>query len=516
MVGDKMTTYSTYKPSNKGSAVGLVVLFLALFVGGAAISWLYLTLNSVIPIIYLRILFAVGAGFGMGAIGSLAVKKFKLRAPIIAVVVTVAALLFVTYLKWSIYVANDYKKYFYDDLEDIHATDLLSAFQQDITEEQAERIIAQCELLEGFSFDDDMLSAMGTDSATMSAALHFLRPLGDNFGEIYRTLYGETVDEIMDNAELIKRKQNISLYKYLYEERELPTRSTFWLMAHPGTLMQDIKDINEVGRWSIRNRRYGGYRNTDDYNAVNGIILWLVWLGELLILCAPAVSMVYTTSNAPYIEGEDDWAVTDKNPPNFMFEDNYPDKQASMGIVKSEIIKNPEYLFSMKAISVIDLVPDRYYKVTFSHSKYYDEVYITVTYSVMTNPRKNQRNNTDIIKFMRVDADYLATLYGIFDQPVPPLCQGHNRAEDVKKQNNARNDALAHGIPLSPQRPKSTGAEAIFDEPSIFAQAKAQQETDSYAQQELEKEKSSNGGVGEMDGIDTSKLDLDNIDFSKM
>ena len=92
-----------YKPSDKFSVVGLLLMILCTTLAGMAISFVYLKVNSVCPVVYLCVLMAVLFGAAMGGVAYFFIKKFKLRSPKMVIVSLCVALLFTTYFKWALY-----------------------------------------------------------------------------------------------------------------------------------------------------------------------------------------------------------------------------------------------------------------------------------------------------------------------------------------------------------------------------------------------------------------------------
>ncbi len=518
-----------YKPSNKFSVVGLVLMFLSMLAAGMIMSWLYLVITAAIPLIYLNILLAVGVSAGLGVIGGLFVKIYKIRAPILALVISLIALILVNYAKWAIYVGRDYDKYIYDDLRDTKVSEMyeqVSGYLEGITgkpvntlsEEDAKGLLVKMEAAKSVNIKQQLtqtMSLFGDDKETqkaLSAITMLTNVLGDTLGDMMENLLGTSPDEIVASFEKLKSSSSMNMYEYLYDYRGMQARTGIWLMSHPGELFSDIKNINSVGRWTIKSHRYGlGDSQSDN---VSGFVLWVVWIAELCVLIIPALLMIKDKAKYPFIESEDEWAVEDKPMPQFMFSDMLISHGASTEMVKSNIMRDPEFVFTMPIVTVTQAIPEKYYQITFCRSRYYDEVYITVKYSQLTNPRKNQRKNTVLISNLRVDADFLATLYGIFKYEVPPLCHGVNKAEEVQKENEQRaNDER----PKAPTPPKMTGAEAIFDQPLYTRpepKPKPQPQETSFAEQQLmQEQQAARPTSGDMDGIDTSSLDLDHFDF---
>ena len=522
-----MNETNIYKPSNKFSVIGIILMLFSMLAVGLILSWLYLILNRAIPLIYLNVILAAGVSFGLGAIGGFFVKVYKIRAPKLALIVSLIALLMVNYGKWAIYVGRDYDKYMYEDLKDTKVTELNNMilgrdFALPQTEEEAKAFLLNIQMSKTINIKAELTKTMklfgDSDEVekTLSAITMLTNILGETAGDMMESLFGSTPEEILECSAKIKNSGNMSLYDYLYDFRGKQARTGLWLMAHPGELFSDIKNINSVGRWTIKSHRYGLGDNQGDN--VSGIILWIVWAGELALLMIPALLMIHKKAKYPFIEAEDDWAVEDKPAPAFVFADIFPMEGADSAMVKGRIIRDPDYLLSMPIITVTQAVPEKYYYLTYCRSKYFDEIYITVVFTTVVNPRKNQKKTTPVVTNLRVTPDFLATLYGMFGFTVPPLCQGVNRAEEMKKENAARQEESFSGRPHSPTPPKATGAEAIFDQPFSGRSAAREQpkQEESFAEQQLKEERSSHTTSGDMDGIDTSSLNLDDIDLNHM
>ena len=509
-----------YKPSNKFSLLGIVLMFLSMLAVGFILSWLYLIIKDAIPLIYLNILLCMGVSFAIGGIGTVFIKVYKIRAPKLALIISLIALILVNYAKWAIYVGRDYDDMIYSDLKDTKISEMAekleqSQFKLPTTEEEAKNYLIQIQQMKSYNIKEIMKQSAsllgGSDEADkmMSSITIITNVLGDTLGDIMENLLGSSVGEILTNSEKLRNSGSMSMYEYLYEYRGMQVRSSFWLMTHPGELFSDIKNINSVGRWTIKSHRYGWGDNQQDN--VSGFLLWMVWAGELALLIIPALIMIQRKAKYPFIESEDEWAVEDKPMPQFMWGDMLG---VSSGMVKDNVLRDPEYIFKMPKITVTQSIPDRYYVLTYCRSKYYDEIYITMNYVTVVNPRKNQKKTVPVVTNLRVDADFMATLYGVFDYTVPPLCHGTNKSEDVKKDNEARSEDQKYGRPQAPTPPKATGAEAIFDEPLYSRQSPKQ--TTTFAEEQLKQEQASKPTSGDMDGIDTSSLNLDEIDLTKM
>ena len=90
------------------SALGLVVLFFALSLGGIVLSWLYLGLVDLIPFIYLNILTAIGFGLACAGIVSAVKKHMNITSAVGAVIVVLLALFVINVMRWQMFFALNF------------------------------------------------------------------------------------------------------------------------------------------------------------------------------------------------------------------------------------------------------------------------------------------------------------------------------------------------------------------------------------------------------------------------
>lgn len=143
----------SYKPSNTFSFVGFILMFISMLITGALLSWLYVILQAVIPLIYLCILITIGFGAAIGGIGVIFVKIYKIRHPMMAVAATLIAMLFVYLFHWCIYVARDYDKNIYDYLKKQNATEYYLGFSNAEMEQYGFYDVNADELIKYFKTD---------------------------------------------------------------------------------------------------------------------------------------------------------------------------------------------------------------------------------------------------------------------------------------------------------------------------------------------------------------------------
>lgn len=485
-----------YKPSNTFSFGGFILMFISMLVAGALLSWLYVILQAVIPIIYLCILITVGFGAAIGGIGALFVKVYKIRYPAIAIISTLIAMLFVYLFHWCVYVARDYDKNLYDYMKAQSA----ARYFLNATD-------AQVKSDEGIQY---MLADRDSNPTAWKA---------DGMDK----LLGMSDDEIASSMKAMAGK---NAYTFYYEYRNQPVHSIGYLLVHPGDLWEDICNINETGRWTMSSRH--SYSSTSSKEPVKGVFLWITWFGEMLLMFIPAAAIVYARAGSPFIEQDNDWAITDKPQLSFKFVDPYPGNSAGEKQFKSVFTNDIDSLFTlMPYLSQMGSL-NTFYTATYCHSKFYTENYLTITHTKVTNQKNNQRAVSSVVKKVRVDADYIATLHGMFGYPVPSDCPGTNRfAQQAQPQQEQPADQQNYQQPQqsydqqSYQQPQqSYDQQAQYQQPqqSYDQQAQYQQPQQSYDQQAQYQQPQQDYAAqddfssGDMDGIDTSNIDLSTLD----
>src|SRR5690242_20619989 len=81
-------SFATYKPSGRLRALAFA-LFLGATVAGAAVAWLYQSLMTWIPYIYVNLVLCVGFGAALGAAGAFAVRRGHCRNRVVALALAV-------------------------------------------------------------------------------------------------------------------------------------------------------------------------------------------------------------------------------------------------------------------------------------------------------------------------------------------------------------------------------------------------------------------------------------------
>ena len=493
-----MRQAQTYKPSNTFSFGGFILMFISMLVAGALLSWLYVILQAVIPLIYLCVLITIGFGAAIGGIGAVFVKVYKIRHPGLAIAATMIAMFFVYIFHWCVYVARDYDKYSYDEMKSERASEYFLG----ITDAQ----------LNSAKISGEELAAN-----FMTTYKQHKIPIWEYYD--YDKVLGKTTSEVAKSLENIKGK---NAYDFYINYRNQPKHSIGYLLVHPGDLFSDICDINSVGRWTMRSSRHSfssSSRSSTTNNNVNGILLWLTWLGEMALMFIPAAAIVSARAGSPFIEQDNDWAITDKPSLSFKFVDPFPGNANGEKQFKAAFMNDIDSLFSLQPLLAQMGSLNTFYTATYCHSKFYTENYLTIQHTRVTNVRNNQRTVTNIVKKVRVDADYIATLHGMFGYPVPANCPGTNRFAQAQQQAEQQQQDYAQQSYQQPQQ--QDYAQQSYQQPQqqdYTQQSYQQPQQQDYTQQSYQQPQpqsyapQDDFSSGDMDGINTSNIDLSSLD----
>ena len=479
-----------YKPSDKFSIAGLIMMILCTTVVGMGISFLYLKLNSVCPVVYLCILMAAFYGAAMGGVAYFFIKKFKLRSPKMVIVSLCVALLFTTFFKWALYDhfdRQDQYDYVADDLDAAvdEMNKSLSSFGMEIdfdkpftkafddalaglassfgNAEGAQSIsltemITSKETIDGLKAvykeysklpGTDYKKYVSSDDEEGSGAASLLGDsMGGSFvGNMAGSFLGDTTDyceyyiqrypdaslwETMGYAaffgndedaieESMHKLTELSFKEYILDyhgDEALDymgyknKASVINLMTHPGKLMSDIKQINSEGRWSYSSSHSYSSSSKSESEPVHGFILWLVWIGELLVINVPAFLIAIPMCQRPFIESDNDWAIRH----NTQFKFGAVNAQA----LKSSMEADPMSLFNNQALITAG-GRTNYFTVTLFHSRSYMENYVLVD-NTTYDARRKTYNHKNFINYLTVDTEFVGTLFTIFGLNPPVGC----------------------------------------------------------------------------------------------
>lgn len=384
-----------YKQSGKFSPVGAVLMLLATAVCGCLLFWLYLAFEGWCTIVYLNIFAAIGVSVVLGLLGGQIVKIFKIRNTAVALICTIVGFLLATYFKWALYDYNDLKKYSYDLMKDSTAYEYygeLNNLFDETTDDFSDyyNIYHQTMAYDIFSYDistEDGFSDSDIEKMKKQSVWEFFE-LDDLLGS----------DEA-EAAASLEKSTTMNAYDYTYSYRHYKKVTLGNILTSPSDLWNDIKAINEEGRWSYRS----SHSSYDNGTLVSGGVLLVVWIGEFIVLIAFMLVSVERKTKVPFIESEDDWAEY-KNLKN-MYRFTVP---ANAKQFKMEMEQNPYALFNYQ-IGDITTPLTTYLCIDCYVSKSGNENYLSV-YQQTINPKNKNPIEKVLVKYLFVDGQFLARL----------------------------------------------------------------------------------------------------------
>lgn len=423
-----------YTPSENFSFVGFMLIIVSVTVIGMVVSALYLKINQVCPSAYLCVVAACGFGALLGLISRIIIAKFKIRSPMMAVVATIIGLLLVTYFKWGLYDYWDLKKYGYEALEKQNAytyyefnydfDDPNYTFEQtyEALQYNAYELFAERSMLTGYS--EAQIAKMKKST------------LYEWYG--YDYLLGMDIQKAKVNLEKAK---TMNAYEYYYEYMEINKPKTLAsILTSPKMLWSDIKEINEYGRWSISSSSssYSSSQNKKDSENTKGAFLWVVWIGELLVLCVFPVFMARSRASKPFVEKDNDWAKEYKTS-KLVY--RYTDPR----ILKMNLEANREALFMLENMDLTTLASGAsYVKISVLHSHDYSESYLNVDAMMYTRNKNGVSYQPKcVVKYYAVDEVVIGRLFRAANMDIPSdirsspnwfAWDNNNRITDVSQQ----------------------------------------------------------------------------------
>lgn len=410
-----------YKSKKSFMPLGMLAIALAVGVSGSLVSFLYLKINQVCPSIYLCILCAFGFGALMGGIAYFLISVMKIRSKASAIVGIILGCIIFTIFKWALYVQWDYEKYYYEPLKDEEAFRYFE-FEYDFSNDDG-TLMSDKDINNKI---DEMKNKTAADYLGESGIEQYISYSKES-GVDYFTkselegmssfdfFYDGYVDE-NDIVGSIKEAYKMDAFEYYYEYLEAEDiKDVKFLLTHPGDFFDSIKSINEYGRWTIGSSRssyssINGNSTTKNDN-VKGIMLWIVWLGELLFICIPAVVIAANRADKPFIESEKAWAKLNDSDGLMLRAPAIPNSAAVA--VKA----NPDAIFTYEHLPVR---PGNagFLKAEIYHSRNYDENYINLVLRSY-NPKNRNYNSNILVKYLAVDKTFVYKLFKHCNQDVP-------------------------------------------------------------------------------------------------
>ena len=385
-----------YRPSGKFSPLGAVLITLCVTVLGVGVFFLYLLFNNWCPIIYLSILAAVAVAAVMGYAASKIIRLFKIRNKTVAVVCAVIGFLLASYVKWAMYDYLDLKKNYYNKLKDCTAEefydfDYYFGFEGVETQNMIDmyKSIHQSTTFmdsngeidySGFDLTDEQIEEI--ESKTVWDYNNFEKLLGSDADEV---------------EESLEKAKTMNVYEFTYEYRKAEDKKTVLsLLTSPKVLWKDIKEINRVGRWTLKSHSYTADK---DATNVNGWMLWIVWAGEFVSMGLVFLAMTFIGFEKPFIESEDDWALPMGTAPRkFYAPDDLKGFKESMEMSEFN-------LFDLE-IPVGQPQPAKFLTVECFKSRDLNENYLNVYFHQFDKNGKAVKKS-QIIKFMRVSKEFI-------------------------------------------------------------------------------------------------------------
>lgn len=426
-----------YEPSKKFSWVGLIILIAMYIALGSALAWVYLWINRECTVVILNVFAAIGYGILMGFLGRLIIKKCKLRNPTVVLIGILVGVLGMTYVKWAMYDYYDYQMIAeaYDDY------DYTSYLKQ-------EKAFYRFEMYYDFGdangdydeehFDDNYEYLQNNAYTAISALyLSYSADINEDYSKekqekmkdctlyewySYDTLLGKSKEECKKNLKTALEKNAYEYLKYMdididdfiadyYGAYQAPSIAT--ILAHPGDLWADIKLINEEGRWSYSSSDSSSSYSSSTTNSdpVNGVMLWIVWVCELLIIDLCAIFIAHGQSKHIFIEMDNDWAeVYDSN--KFTF------TNMSKMQLKSMLEQTGDNIANLTPIDPVSLIGRPYVKLTVSHSRDYSENYLN-GYHMTYNAKNRNYVSSPAFTGLKITPKQTGMLFSMFGVSVP-------------------------------------------------------------------------------------------------
>lgn len=423
---------TTYKSKMGLMPLGIIAIALAVGVAGSLLSFVYLKLNEISPSAYLCMAFAVGFGCAMGYISYMLIKIMKIHSKNSALIGVIIGCLIFTIFKWALYVKwdteNNYWDYYAQDDSDYSVsafayTEFMYDFVDDdgelLSDRELKKAVKDLQKISTYDYYEDYYEG-GVNQYIVDYFTYYKETLKKDdlkntsaFDNFYKNFVvpGKEIECIknaydMDNEEYFG--------KYLPSEHSVMT-----YIAHPSAFLEQIKSINEYGRWTINNHSSSYYSATgakqnDNYK---GVILWIVWIGEIFFICLPAVAITGSRAKMPFIESENIWAIKNASD-GFLLK--APINPNTVGKMFKD---NPNSIFQYDHLISRPAGQTQYISVELYHSKFYDECYMSLflTQLVQANKRsKPQLKKSCVAQYVAVDKDFI-TRFFLHCQQVPPF-----------------------------------------------------------------------------------------------
>ena len=409
----------------------------------------------------------------MGGIAYFLIKIMKIRSRATALLGIIIGCLIFNVFKWALYVQWDnetlYEAYYEETLEDYEDESAFEYFEfvYDFSDDGV-NIISSEEIEERVEAMQEM------------TAEEYIEYMYDGYGGVSQYLvdikvngYDYTREDLQETSsfdffyegfvdennivESIEKAYEMDVEEYYNEVITSNIHDVTYLITHPKEFFENIKDINEYGRWSISSSRssysssysssytYGTTSTTTKNDNVKGVLLWIVWIGELFAICIPAVMTAYKRADRPFIESEKKWAILNDSDA-FMFK--APVLASAAGKAFKE---NPDSLFANEHL---DVRPGNagFLKVQLYHSSTYDENYASLVLRSY-NPKNRNYNNSVVAKYVCVDQGFVYRLFKTCNMPVPFAYNDYSQNSNtgIPSVNTASTSNIGYAQPMAQQ-----------------------------------------------------------------
>lgn len=95
------------------------------------------------------------------------------------------------------------------------------------------------------------------------------------------------------------------------------------IITSPVGMWNTIRQVNDTGTWSL------GHSSTNT-QMVSGVLLWLVWAGEVAVIMGGAYWLAHLKASEPYSEASDEWAATETLPCPLSYVEDAPGTRAAL------------------------------------------------------------------------------------------------------------------------------------------------------------------------------------------
>lgn len=411
-----------YKSKRPIMPLGILAIAVAVGIAGSILSFVYLKINQICPIVYLSILCALGFGALMGLIAYGLIKIMKIHSAVSGCIGIILGCLIFTVFKWALYVQWDYEKYYYEPAKDESAFTYYE-FNYDFASYNGTG--DESEASSYTLLPDDQLKIAVTAMQNMSMYDYAESIEGDvdyylSDGVTEQNLKNTTAfdyfyDGYVKDSDVvgsIKKAYDSNIYEYYYEYlKSEPIVDVAYLVSHPDYFWSSIKSINKDGRWTYTTRSRYAPASSATSTEVKGGILWAVWIGELLMICIPAIVIAVKRAEKPFIEYEKKWAELNDSDA-FMF------KPPAIAAAAAQAIKaDPQSLFAYERLTMRPGTAP-YLKVQLYHSTDYSENYMNI---VLRSYVPKNRNYTEklLVKYRYVDQGFVYKLFQMCGQDIP-------------------------------------------------------------------------------------------------